>query len=191
VTVRLVECAVDGREPRHGRPDGDGRHGTAVARLLAAARRRWCWYGAVDRAGAWAPLDALDAVAADLRPGDAVLVELQADQDRPFDVYEPVAERIDALVRRGATVFLPAGNGGVHLACRASAAIRVGALDPWGKPDERSCHGPGVDRWAPGTLDDGLSGTSRAAVLALLADHATRADKRRARARAHGTVRAR
>lgn len=167
--VHLVECAVDGRPPVVGRADGDGAHGAAVGRILDGAGLGWCWYGAVDGSGAYRPLAALDAVGRAVASDDAVLVELQAIGGWPLDVHAEIAGRFDALVARGVVVFLPAGNGGHLLPAPSSRARRVGALDPWGGVDERSCRGPGVTEWAAGTRVDGLSGTSRAAALALVA----------------------
>lgn len=89
--------------------------------------------------------DAIDRAAAELRPGDVLLIELQGAGPRgrylPVEYWDDIYEVIERVTQRGVIVIEAAGNGGENLdhkaykgkfdrAVRDSGAIMIGAGGP-------------------------------------------------------------
>lgn len=89
--------------------------------------------------------DAIDRAAAELRPGDVLLIELQGAGPRgrylPVEFWDDIYEVIERTTKRGVVVIEAAGNGGENLDHKAygkkfdrnvrdSGAIMVGAGGP-------------------------------------------------------------
>jgi hypothetical protein len=106
-------------------------HGTAVLGILGAAADGQGVTGLAAGAtilpvpawpagGRYQPAEAIATAAAGLRPGDVLLVELQAiDADGrlvPIEMYPSVRDAIRSAVDAGIVVVEPAGNGGLDLA---------------------------------------------------------------------------